>query len=98
VSLGVSVGDVCGYVGAACTTLSFVPQVLRVWRRRSADDISAGMYVLFITGLLGWLAYGAMIGSWPILIANTVTVGLAGAVLWMKLAFASRPRDGAGGA
>ncbi len=93
---GIPVAEVFGFVGAACTTLSFVPQVVRVWRRRSADDISAGMYVLFIAGLLGWLVYGAMIRSWPILIANTVTVGLAGAVLWMKLAF--RRRDDSGGA
>ena len=85
--MGVSATDVFGFVGASLTTISFIPQVVRVWRRRSAEDISTGMYVMFILGLLAWLGYGLMIGSWPILIANTITVGLASAVLGMKLAF-----------
>jgi MtN3 and saliva related transmembrane protein len=79
-----------GFVGAGCTTLSFVPQVLKVWRSRSAHDISAGMYLLFITGLAFWLAYGLSIGSWPILIANTLTIVLAAAVLGMKWHFERR--------
>lgn len=79
--------DALGFVGAGCTTLSFVPQVLKVWRSRSARDISAGMYGLFIVGLGFWLAYGVAIGSWPILVANTVTIALAAAVLGMKWHF-----------
>ena len=82
-----TLSDALGFVGAACTTLSFVPQVLKVWRSRSARDISAGMYALFITGLAFWLAYGLAIGSWPILIANTLTIMLAAAVLGMKWHF-----------
>jgi MtN3 and saliva related transmembrane protein len=79
--------DVLGFLGAGGTTLSFVPQVLKVWKSRSARDISSGMYLLFIAGLVFWLAYGVMIGSWPILIANILTIGLAGSVLCMKWYF-----------
>ena len=79
--------DLLGFAGAGCTTVSFIPQVLKIRRTRSAADISAGMYLLFILGLGLWLAYGVMIGSWPILIANTLTIGLAIAVLWMKWRF-----------
>ncbi len=79
--------DLLGFAGASCTTVSFIPQVLKIRRTRSAEDISAGMYLLFILGLALWLAYGVMIGSWPILIANTLTIGLAMAVLWMKWRF-----------
>ncbi len=79
--------DLLGFAGAGCTTVSFVPQVLKIRRTRSAADISSGMYQLFILGLALWLAYGVMIGSWPILIANTLTIGLATAVLWMKWRF-----------
>ncbi len=83
--------DLLGFAGATCTTVSFVPQVLKVRRTRSAADISSGMYLLFILGLGLWLAYGVMIVSWPILIANTLTIGLAATVLWMKWRF---ERDG----
>ena len=83
--------DLLGFAGAGCTTVSFVPQVLKIRRTRSAADISSGMYLLFILGLALWLAYGLMIGSWPILIANTLTIGLAAAVLWMKWRFERPP-------
>ncbi|MDR3418197.1 MAG: SemiSWEET transporter [Nevskia sp.] len=79
--------DVFGFAGAACTTLAFVPQVIRVWRTRSAADISAGMYVVFIAGLVLWLVYGVLMVSWPIIAANCLTLVLAGAVLWMKWRF-----------
>ena len=84
-------GLIAGAVCAACTTLSFVPQVLKIWRTRSAADISGGMYVLFIVGLALWLVYGAALKSWPIVCANTATIALAAAVLWMKWHF-GRPR------
>lgn len=87
VHVSLILADVFGFLGAGCTTVSFVPQVLKVWRSRSARDISAGMYLLFIAGLAFWLAYGLMIGSWPILIANTLTIALAAMVLWMKWYF-----------
>ena len=89
--MSLNLADALGFLGAGCTTVSFVPQVLKVWQARSARDISAGMYGLFILGLVFWLAYGLMIGSWPILIANTLTIVLAAMVLWMKWRFERPP-------
>lgn len=76
-----------GFAAAICTTGAFIPQVLMVWRARGAPGISIGMYLLFIVGVCLWLAYGAAIGSWPVMLANGVTLLLAGAVLAMKLYF-----------
>lgn len=76
-----------GYVAACLTTVSFIPQVLKVWQTRSARDVSLGMYVLFSLGVAMWLLYGLMINAWPVVIANAVTLLLAGAVLVMKLKF-----------
>ena len=82
-----------GFAAAACTTFSFVPQVLLVWRNRAASGISTGMYLLFITGIALWLWYGLMIGSMPVVIANALTLVLASSVLLMKWAF-ERTRPG----
>ena len=79
--------DYLGFTAAACTTCSFIPQVLLVWRRRSAAGISTGMYLIFCFGVLLWLCYGLMIGAWPIIIANGVTLLLASSVLVMKWRF-----------
>lgn len=76
-----------GYMAACLTTVSFIPQVLKVWQTRSARDVSLGMYVLFSLGVAMWLLYGLMINAWPVVIANAITLLLAGAVLVMKLKF-----------
>lgn len=76
-----------GYAAAILTTISFVPQVLKVWRTRSARDVSLGMYSLFTLGIFTWLVYGVLIESWPVILANFVTLVLAGTVLAMKLKF-----------
>jgi len=45
------------------------------------------MYAIFTTGVALWLAYGLLLQSWPIIIANSITFLLAGAVLLMKLRY-----------
>ena len=74
-----------GFIAAMLTTFAFVPQVLRVWRTRSTADISLGMYALFTLGVALWLVYGILIQSWPVILANLVTLLLAGSVLVMKI-------------
>lgn len=79
--------DLLGFVAAVCTTCSFIPQVLMVWRQRAAPGISTGMYVIFCFGVSLWLAYGLALRAWPIIIANMVTLVLAMSVLLMKWHF-----------
>jgi len=76
-----------GGIAATLTTCSFIPQVWRVWQTRHTKDISLLMYTLFTLGVALWLAYGILLDAWPIIIANSVTLLLAGTVLVMKLRF-----------
>lgn len=77
--------ELTGYLAATLTTISFVPQVLRTLRTRDTRAISLGMYALFSAGVALWLLYGLLIGAWPIILANVVTLGLTLTVLWHKL-------------
>jgi MtN3 and saliva related transmembrane protein len=77
--------DLVGSLAAFLTTVAFVPQVLKIWRSRSAKDISLPMYVVFTIGVALWLVYGVLLGATPIIIANFVTLLLSVAVLIMKL-------------
>lgn len=79
--------DGLGYAAAILTTAAFVPQVVRVWRRRSADDISLAMYLLFMAGVALWAIYGVRLKAAPVILANTVTFVLAAAVVAAKLRF-----------
>ena len=76
-----------GSTAAVCTTISFLPQLIRVWRRKSADDISLIMFLLFSFGVALWLVYGIQIRSLPIIAANFVTLILALAILILKLRY-----------
>ena len=79
--------DTIGFVAATLTTVAFVPQVWKVWQTRSTQDISLGMYLFFTSGVVMWLLYGVLLGAWPIIIANGITVLLAGGILGMKVSF-----------
>jgi MtN3 and saliva related transmembrane protein len=82
-----SVPTFLGTTAAILTTASFFPQLLHLWRSRSAHAISASMYTIFAIGLLLWIVYGMVIGAWPIVIANSITALQAVAILWMKVRF-----------
>jgi MtN3 and saliva related transmembrane protein len=81
-----------GTIAAFCTTFSFVPQLVRVWQRRSARDISLVMFLVFSIGVACWLIYGICIHSRPVIAANAITLVLALTILALKLRF-DRQRD-----
>tara|TARA_R110000803_G_scaffold210315_1_gene281774 strand:- start:858 stop:1178 length:321 start_codon:yes stop_codon:yes gene_type:complete len=73
-----------GFLAAILTTVSFVPQAVHILRTRETGGISLVMYVLFTAGIAAWLAYGVMIASVPVVLANLVTIVLAGTILTLK--------------
>jgi MtN3 and saliva related transmembrane protein len=79
--------DVIGYAAATMTTVSFVPQLLRVIRLRSARDISLGMFLIFSAGTLAWGVYGLLVHSAPVCVANALTFALSVSILLLKLRF-----------
>jgi MtN3 and saliva related transmembrane protein len=84
-----------GYAAAFSTTISFVPQLLRVIKLRSARDISLGMFLFFSWGVFLWLIYGVILHAWPIILANGVTLALSIAILALKLQYDRRGRAAA---
>lgn len=76
-----------GSVGAVCTTGAFVPQVVRVWRLKRADEISLVTFLAFAVGTSVWLVYGFLIDSIPVIVANGVTLVLALTIVVLKLSY-----------
>ncbi len=76
-----------GYLAAFLTTFSFVPQAWQTFRTRDVSGISLGMYLIFASGVALWLGYGLLLGAWPIVVANTITLVLALAIVAMKLRY-----------
>lgn len=77
--------ELIGYFAAFLTTFAFVPQAHHSWKTRDLSGVSLPMYSLFSFGVAGWLIYGILIVSWPIIVANSITLVLACAVLYLKL-------------
>jgi MtN3 and saliva related transmembrane protein len=79
--------DIVGFAAAVLSTASFVPQVVHTLKTKDVSGISLTMYSVFTVGISLWLAYGLLLGAWPIVIANGVTLSLAVSILVMKLRY-----------
>jgi MtN3 and saliva related transmembrane protein len=78
---------ILGYLAGAMTTLAFLPQLIKVIRSRSTRDISLAMFIVICTGIFFWLVYGILINSLPIILANAVTLVIAGTILILKFRY-----------
>ena len=72
-----------GYVAACCTTLSFIPQILRI-RSHGGASLSYPMLSIYLVGLGLWLAYGILLHANAIIVANAVSIVLVAGAILMK--------------
>jgi len=79
--------EVLGFLAAILTTLSFLPQVIKIYKSKETKSISFAMYVVLSLGVLLWLIYGIHLKSMPMIIANTITLILTIYILFMKIKF-----------
>lgn len=82
--------DILGYAAATLTTVSFVPQAWRTFKTKDVSGISLRMYSIFTAGVAVWLAYGIVLKETPMMVANSLSLVLACAVLVMKLRYGKR--------
>ena len=82
--------NLIGSIAAVCTTMSFLPQLIRVYRLKSAHEISLIMFLVFSFGVFLWLLYGIFIRSFPVIVANGCTLALSLAILVLKLRYDRR--------
>lgn len=74
-----------GFFAGFCSTISFLPQIVKIWISKSAKDISLMMYIVLSTGQLAWIIYGVFTHSLPIMFANSVTLVLTLIILFLKI-------------
>lgn len=83
--------EALGLVAACLTTSSFLPQAIRIWRTRSARDVSLTMYVMMAAGNSLWLTYGVLMGSISMIFANATCLLMVVSVLGLKVRDMLRP-------
>lgn len=76
-----------GTIAAICTTISFLPQVIKVHRTKHTSDLSLPMYVIFSFGVFLWMCFGFLTGFLPIILANAITLVFCVYILAMKMRY-----------
>jgi MtN3 and saliva related transmembrane protein len=79
--------EIIGFIAGAITTFSFLPQLVAVYRQKSAKDLSWIYLATFTTGVALWLVYGLMLSALPIIAANAVTLTLLAAIMTLKVKY-----------
>ena len=74
-------------LAASLTTISFLPQIIKIWKTQKTGDISFVMYIILVTGVFLWLIYGFLIKDLPLILANLVTLILVSSVLFLKIKY-----------
>ena len=78
---------IIGLVAAVCTTISFVPQAIRIIKTKHTKDLSLTMYSILTTGVFLWLAYGILVKDLPIILANGVTLIFTATILFLIIKY-----------
>lgn len=79
--------ELLGFLAGCITVVSFVPQVLRVWRTRQTRDLSLGAFGLLAAGSALWLAYGVLTRAWPVIFTNVSVGAMVLAIIAAKLRY-----------
>lgn len=76
-----------GHFGAFLSSVTFIPQVYRVWKTRSANDLSMTMMLIVFTSTIIWLVYGVALNLWPVILANSIICFLSLLLIYFKITF-----------
>lgn len=76
-----------GVVAGLCSIASFIPQIIKIARERDASSVSLRMYAVTTVGFICWTTYGALSGSWPVMLANAICLCLVVTILFLRLRF-----------
>jgi len=82
-----AIATIIGLVAATGTTLSFLPQAMRIIKTKHTKDLSLAMYLIFTTGVFLWLIYGILIKDLPVIIANAITLLFTSTILIFKIKY-----------
>jgi MtN3 and saliva related transmembrane protein len=88
-----TVVNVIGTAAGLCSMSSFVPQLIKVAREKSAEGVSLRTYVVNVIGFGLWITYGVLLRSWPVAASNAVNLLLAGAILILRWRYGEDGRD-----
>jgi MtN3 and saliva related transmembrane protein len=76
-----------GLFAGLLTTVAYLPQLIKTWKTKSADDISWSMLITLCIGIVLWLVYGSSVHDLPLIAANIVTLVFSASILILKIRY-----------
>jgi MtN3 and saliva related transmembrane protein len=76
-----------GYAAGAVTTFTFLPQVIKTWKDKSAKDVSLLMFVIAAVNEVMWIAYGVLIDKMVIILTNAILLVMAVMMIFFKFRY-----------
>lgn len=82
-----SLPDLFGTIGTLLSSATFIPQVYQAWKTKSVGDLSIWMIILLFGNVSSWLTYAILLGLVPMIVANSIILGLAFLMLYFKISY-----------
>ena len=79
--------QILGLAAGTLTSITFLPQVIHIWKTKSAKDLSLMMLLLLILGVLLWLTYGLLVMDAAIIYTNSMVLAMSFILLFFKLKY-----------
>ena len=79
--------DILGYTAGAVTSLTFLPQVIKTWKEKTARDISLMMFVIAAVNETMWIVYGVLLDNWVIILTNAAVLAMSLIMIFFKLSY-----------
>ena len=79
--------DILGYSAGFITSLTFLPQVIKTWKEKSAKDISLMMFVIAAVNEVMWIVYGVLLNNWVIILTNAIVLAMSLIMIFFKLRY-----------
>lgn len=82
--------EILGYTAGAITSLTFLPQVIKTLREKSAKDVSMMMFIIAVVNQTMWVVYGALLSNWVIILTNAVILSMSLTMIILKLRYSDK--------
>ncbi len=79
--------DILGYSAGFITSLTFLPQVIKTWKEKSAKDISLLMFLIAAVNEIMWIVYGVLLNNWVIILTNSIVLAMSLIMIFLKLRY-----------
>lgn len=79
-----------GTVASILTTISFFPQVYKIYKEKSAEDISMACFVIIFASTLAWMLYGYLYTLYSVILTNAILSVFSALIIASKFIFAKK--------